>query len=222
MERTQNIKSNRWLRTLHNREVNTIRIVAIFHLVGLTGLYFLPTRPLFLQLVPFHLWLMGLIAFFTHDSLGSKFFWFAGTIILTGWLIEYAGVHTGYLFGDYTYGQTLGFSIGGIPIIMGINWFVLVYATGISMRKLKIRPLFLRVLAGALLLVVLDILIEPVAVHLDYWQWTYSGLQVQNYACWFAVSAVFLFVFERFKFAGQSMVAPSILICQFIFFAALQ
>lgn len=222
MERTQNIKSNRLLHTLHQREIKSIRIVGLFHLVGLAGLYFLFTKPFFLPLVPFHLWLMGLIVLFNHDRLDSKFFWFAGTIILAGWLIEYAGVHTGYLFGDYIYGQTLGFSIGGVPIIMGINWFVLIYATGISMRKLKIRSPFLRVLFGALLLVILDLLIEPVAVRLDYWQWTYSGLQLQNYACWFVVSAIFLFVFERFKFAQQSMVAPSILICQFIFFAALQ
>jgi len=222
MEGTQNIRSNRSLRKLYERKVNGVRIVVIFHLIGLAGLSFLPTKPYFLQLVPFHLWLMAFIVLLNHDGAKSKFLWFAGRVILAGWFIEYAGVHTGALFGQYIYGRTLGFKIAGVPVLMGINWLVLVYAAGVSMRKLNVRPVFLRVICSAALLVVLDFLIEPVAARLDYWHWAFNVAPLQNYTCWFAVSALFLFIFERFKFDKQSMVAPSILICQFIFFAALQ
>jgi putative membrane protein len=222
MEGSQNIKPHRSARSLYERELNGVWIVVIFHLVGLAGLYFAPTKPYFLHLVPFHLWLMALIVVFNHDYVNSKFLAFVCIIIAAGWLIEYAGVHTGNLFGDYTYGHTLGFRLSGIPVLIGINWFVLVYAAGVAMRKLKIWSMFLRIIGGATLLVVLDFLIEPVAMRLDYWHWDGNEAPLQNYACWFAVSAVLLFVFEQFKFTKQSMVAPSILICQFIFFAALQ
>jgi putative membrane protein len=90
------------------------------------------------------------------------------------------------------------------------------------MRKLKIKSMLLRVLSGAALLVILDFLIEPVAMRLDYWHWDGNEVPLQNYLCWFITAAALLLVFELFKFKKQSMVAPSILICQFIFFAALQ
>ncbi|HWZ35121.1 MAG TPA: carotenoid biosynthesis protein [Mucilaginibacter sp.] len=222
MERTQNIKSIHSVRSLYEREANTVRVIVIFHLVGLIGLSFSATRPYFIHLVPLHLWLMMMLVLISHDGPDTGFLGFAGLIILAGWLIEYFGVHTGNLFGSYTYGHTLGFSIFKIPILMGVNWFVLIYAAGASMRKLKIKPMLLRVLAGAALLVILDFLIEPVAMRLDYWHWEGNETPLQNYLCWFIVSGILLLVFELFNFKKQSMVAPSILICQFIFFAALQ
>lgn len=222
MERTQNLKPIRPVRGLYERETNTVRVIVIFHLVGFIGLYFLPTKPYFLHLVPVHLWLMMLLVFINHDEPDTKFLAFTGIVVLAGWLVEYGGVHTGSLFGNYTYGHTLGISILKVPLLMGINWFLLTYATGVSMRKLKIKPMILRILAGAVLLVILDFLIEPIAQRLDYWHWDGNEAPLQNYICWFVISAALLLVFELFKFKKQSMVAPSILICQFIFFAALQ
>jgi len=222
MERPQNIKPIHSVRSWYEREANTVRIVVIFHLVGLIGLYFSATRPYFMHLVPFHLWLMMLLVLINHDEPDIKFLGFVGIAVSAGWLVEYFGVRTGNLFGDYAYGHTLGLSIFKIPILMGINWFVLVYTAGVSMRKLKIQSMLLRVLGGAALLIILDVLIEPVAMRLDYWHWDGNEVPLQNYLCWFITAAALLLVFELFKFKKQSMVAPSILICQFIFFAALQ
>lgn len=222
MERPKDIKLFHSLRALHKRGLNAIRIIVIFHLTGLIGLYFLPTKPYFILLVPFHLILMTFILFINHDELNLKFFYFFFTIVLVGWLIEYIGVHTSLLFGAYYYGHTLGLSIKQVPVIMGFNWFILIYATGVSMRKLPINSMVARVFCGSLLLVILDVLIEPVANRLDYWHWLNKDMLIQNYCCWFIVSVIFLFVFEQFRFKKQSMVAPSLLVCQFIFFAALQ
>lgn len=209
-------------RELHKREINTIRIIVLFHLIGLVGLYFLPTQPYFIKLVPFHLMLMTFIVFINHDELNLKFCSFFILIVPGGWLIEYAGVHSGRLFGIYYYGRTLGPAIKQVPVIMGFNWFLLIYAAGVSMRKLQINSMVARIFCGALLLVVLDFLIEPVAAQLDYWHWLNNETLMQNYYCWFIVSAIFLLIFEQFKFKNQSMVAPALLVCQFIFFAALQ
>ncbi|GAA4097207.1 carotenoid biosynthesis protein [Mucilaginibacter panaciglaebae] len=222
MERPKDIKSFHSPRALHEREINTIRIIVIFHLIGLLGLYFLPTKPYFILLVPFHLMLMTFIVFINHDELNLKFCYFFVMIVLAGWLIEYIGIHTGQLFGAYYYGHTLGFTIRQVPVVMGFTWFILIYATGVSMRKLRINLMLVRVLCGALLLVILDLLIEPVADQLDYWHWLNNETLIQNYCCWFIASAVFLLVFELFDFKKQSMVAPALLACQFIFFAALQ
>ncbi|MFD2874688.1 carotenoid biosynthesis protein [Mucilaginibacter ximonensis] len=222
MERTQNLKPIRPARSFYERETNTVRVIVIFHLVGFIGLYFLPTKPYFIHLVPVHLWLMMLLVLINHDEPGKKFLAFTGIVFLTGWLVEYCGVYTGALFGNYTYGHTLGISVFKIPVLMGVTWFLLVYTTGVSMRKLNIKPMILRIFGGAVLLVILDFLIEPIAQRLDYWHWDGNEAPPQNYICWFIISAALLVVFELFKFKKQSMVGPSILICQFIFFAALQ
>ena len=222
MERPKDIKSFHSPRALHDREINTVRIIVIFHLIGLIGLYLVPTRSYFILLVPFHLMLMTFILFINHDELNLKFCCFFLMIVMGGWLLEYIGVQTGQLFGAYYYGHTLGVSVKQVPVIMGFNWFMLIYAAGVSMRKLRINSLLARVLGGALLLVILDFLIEPVADQLDYWHWLNKEMLIQNYCCWFIAGAVFLLAFELFDFKKQSMVAPALLACQFIFFAALQ
>jgi uncharacterized membrane protein len=39
---------------------------------------------------------------------------------------------------------------------------------------------------AALLMVALDVLIEPVAVALDFWQWENAVIPIQNFVMWFA------------------------------------
>ena len=41
-------------------------------------------------------------------------------------LTEAIGVNTGLLFGTYEYGANLGFKIFGVPLIIGVNWTVLI------------------------------------------------------------------------------------------------
>jgi putative membrane protein len=62
-------------------------------------------------------------------------------------------------------------------------------------------------------------LIEPVAVQLDYWHWANDIIPLKNYYCWFFISAFILLIFERFRFKKQSLVAPVFLGMQFVFFA---
>jgi putative membrane protein len=222
MERPKNITSNRAIRNQNKRIANAVRVVITFHLVGLIGLSVASARPFFLHLVPFHLLLMTLVVFFSYDGVNRKFLLFFLLMFITGFAVEWFGAHSGRLFGNYTYGKTLGFAIDGIPLIMGINWFLLIYSTGISLQYLKIKSIWIRVPAGALLLIILDILIEPVAGRLNYWRWAGNTAPPENYACWFIISLILLFVFEKFNLKKQNIVGPAILACQFIFFAALQ
>ena len=38
---------------------------------------------------------------------------------------EWIGVNYGWLFGSYVYGESLGFKIGGVPLLIGANWLLL-------------------------------------------------------------------------------------------------
>lgn len=193
----------------------------MFHIVGLIGLFLPFTHDLFLMLVPWHLLFMLAIVCGSHRPTTGSLLAFAGIIYVLAYLVECIGVNTNYLFGNYTYGQVLGAKLNEVPLIIGVNWLLLVYSTGILMKRSRVRSVVIRVILGALLLVLLDAFIEPVAVRYNYWRWNKDVIPFANYASWFLVSAVMLAIFELFKFKKQSVVAPVFLLVQFLFFIIL-
>jgi len=210
MERPKNIN-----------QVIAITLIILFSLIGLIGLVAPLTRSWFLQFVPYHLLLMTVIVVAVHRGGSKQLAIFMLILIVAGFGAECIGVHTGLLFGNYQYGGTLGQKVSGVPLIIGLNWFLLIYCMGVFMQRGRVKKGWLRILIGAVSLVLLDILIEPTANRLDYWHWTGVEIHYKNYICWFILSALFLYVFERFDFKRQSIVAEVLLIVQFVFFAVL-
>jgi len=214
------LKLNNYSLSKDDQQKIIITVVA-FHVVGLIGLFLSFTHGLFLQLVPWHLLFMLAIVCGSHRPTTGGFFAFAGIIYVLAYLAEWVGVNTKDLFGDYKYSDVLGVKLDGVPFIIGVNWFLLVYSTGILMKRARVRGAVLRVILGALLLVLLDAFIEPVAVRYNYWRWDQDIIPLKNYVSWFFVSAVMLGIFELFKFKKQSIVAPVFLLVQFLFFIVL-
>lgn len=221
MERPQNLTPDYPAPFKSKRITIAVTLIILFHLVGLIGLSVSYWRPIFLQIVPYHLLLMMLILFFSHKQFDARFIFFILLVFTAGFIAEWIGVHTGWLFGSYTYGKTLGIKIDEIPLMIGVNWFLLIYATGTLMQRSRLKNLISRLLTGAFLLVLLDVLIEPVAIRFNYWHWADHVIPGKNYVCWFLISLALLFVFEKFRFQKQSIVAPILLITQFLFFIAL-
>jgi putative membrane protein len=196
-------------------------IIVLFHLVGLIGFILPSLDVIFLQLVPWHLLLMTGVIIYSHNKPDSRLLLFALLIFIVGFMAEFTGVHTGWLFGSYTYGETLGIQLFHIPLMIGINWFLLIYSTGVVLQRSMIKNVLVRIITGAMILVMLDILIEPIATHFDYWHWAGNNIPLKNYICWFLLSALLLFIFEKLKFKHQSIVAAVLLIMQFVFFGVL-
>ena len=111
-----------------------------------------------------------------------------------GWLAELAGVHTGLVFGQYRYTDTLGPRILGVPVAIAAAWLILAaYVRQILFELDLPRPLV--VLAGAIWMTAIDLLIDPVAANrLGYWSWpeggAFQGIPLSNFAGWFGVSLV--------------------------------
>jgi putative membrane protein len=196
-------------------------IIILFHTVGLIGFCIPVLKPVFLQIVPFHLLLMLIVIIFSHHNWSSKFLAFVLVIFLSGFIAEWLGVHKYWLFGDYKYGKTLGVKLFDVPLTIGINWFLLIYATGVTLQHSRLKSTVVRVIVGAAILVLLDLLIEPVAIAFDYWGWDNKMIPVKNYICWFLVSAAMLHVFELFRFKKQSRAGMVLLITEFVFFGIL-
>ena len=200
----------------------SVTLIILFHVVGLAGFFIPILNPLFIKLVPYHLLLMLVVIMYSYGRVSLRITGFLASIWLMGFCCEYIGVHTGWLFGDYKYGDTLGPQLSGIPLIIGINWFLLIFSAGALMQRTKLRKPAMRIVTGATILTLLDILIEPVAVKLDYWRWANPVVPLKNYVCWFLISIIMLWVFELFRFRRLNYAGPVLLLVQFVFFLALQ
>ena len=55
--------------------------------------------------------------------------------------VEIMGINTGILFGDYTYGDVLGFKLRDVPVLIGVNWFIIIYCSGISIHTLLMKAI---------------------------------------------------------------------------------
>lgn len=195
-----------------------IVLIILFHLVGLTGVYIPQLTPVMIQIVPYHLLLMAVLLMFTHRTFNIKFLLFFVIIFGLGYAAEWVGVHKGSIFGNYSYGKTFGFKLHDIPLIVGVNWFLLVYSTGVLLQRSAIKNIFVKLFYGGLALTMLDFLIEPVAIRDDYWHWTNGDIPLTNYITWFVLSVIMLFIFEKFHFKKQGMAGPVLLVAQFVFF----
>lgn len=196
-------------------------LIVLFYSVGLLGFLFQPAVPLFKQLVPFHLLLMtGLLI--ASQPLPNRSFWaFLAVTYVAGFLIELAGTQTGLVFGSYAYGGTLGYKIFDTPLMIGVNWILVIYSVGMTLSQLKVRNVYAFLFMGASSVTLLDYLIEPVAMKYDYWNWAGGVIPLQNYVVWFFFSALLLLGFYKATFPKSNKSAMTLFLVQFLFFLIL-
>lgn len=211
-------------------------IAILFHAIGFAGIVFFKSS-FILQSTPINLLLMFALLVWTHNNKNYFFWLFLLAAIVTGIAVEIIGVNTKLLFGDYSYGNVLGFKIKNVPLVIGVNWFILIYCCGISVNTLLVKaidklaadtgtkPMRLKALSvvvdGATLAVFFDWLMEPVAVQLGYWTWA-GEIPFYNYLCWFIVAIILLAVFQLLQFNKQNKFAIHLLMIQVMFFLLLR
>jgi putative membrane protein len=206
--------------TLQKTTICSIGIV-LFHLVGLYGFLTPGLIPLFIKLVPFHLLLMMALLIVSCNELSLRFIFFCAGVYFAGFLVEVLGVNTGLIFGSYSYGKTLGIKLWDTPLMIGVNWLILVYSTGVFLEKIKISNQLLTCFIGAAILVLLDILIEPIAIRFDYWSWSGDLIPLQNYIGWFIVSFIMFWFFTVMDIKKKNPSAIVLLVAQVAFFLVL-
>jgi len=208
----------------------------LFHSIGVIGILFFKSN-FILQSTSFNLLLMFLLLIWTQEGKNNFFWFFLVITAVIGIAVEIIGVNTKLLFGDYRYGDVLGFKIKNVPLIITANWFIIIYCCGISIHTLLAKaidkvatetstsPMRLKAISvivdGATMAVFFDWLMEPVAVQLGYWKWN-GEIPFYNYLCWFIVSVALLAVFHLLKFNKQNKFAVHLLMIQVMFFLLLR
>ena len=104
-------------------------IAIFFHCIGLVGILFFQTD-FFIKSTPFNLLLSFSLLMWTQESKNAAFLLFIGAVFIIGFFSEVTGVNTGLLFGNYSYGKVLGIQILKVPLIIAINWFIIIYCIG--------------------------------------------------------------------------------------------
>ena len=168
-------------------------------------------------LTPYTLSLSVLILLINHREWNRYFVIFMVFSSISGYLIELIGVESKIIFGTYTYGDTLGYKLYGIPVIMGLNWFMMIYYCGMVANLFRFG-VFLKSVIGAFLMVILDLSMEPVAVILDFWSWENGIIPVQNYIAWFIIALILLIYFHKLELKKMNRIAVGLFIIQYIFF----
>jgi putative membrane protein len=207
--------------TLRQNKKPVIGFFVVFYLVGFFGTTMPFSHELFLKLFPFAL----LLSFFTILLFNDLRFDIKtiSAILLTGlcgFLIEVAGISTHLIFGSYTYGETLGIKVFNTPLMIGINWAMLVFATASVVDSLSV-PGPAKILLASVLMVVYDLLMEIIAPVLGMWSWEGGIIPVKNYIAWFLIAVCFHSMYRIFRVKAGSSIALSILLCQAAFFISL-
>ena len=200
-------------------ELHAAIVLLIFHFVGIVGILS-KYSSFFVALTPMNLLLSMFILLAFHPKYDSRFWIFSIVTILSGIGVEWIGVHTGWLFGSYSYSGVFGWRLDGIPVLIGLNWLMLTIISG-EVLHLIIKNKALKIIASAALMVFIDYLIEPVAVKYNFWQWHTGFIPWTNYATWFAVSIPLQFLYSWSR-RGNNPLAKWLILVQILFFIALQ
>jgi len=133
-------------------------------------------------------------------------------VLFLSWLVEHIGATTGFPFGSYSYTDVLQPQVFGVvPLAIPFAWLLIVTAAmGVAelfldresrAPRAELRVRAPRVLIATAFALLLDVTIEPFAVHINhYWVWSdsdpsaYYGIPASNFVAWWFTSLLLSWV----------------------------
>ncbi len=134
-------------------------------------------------------------------------------ILIISGAIEHIGVQTGFPFGSYIYTDALTPKVFGVvPLAIPFAWLLVVPAAmGVTdwllrnddvVQRNRAVGVIMRLIGTASFALLLDLTIEPVAVHVKrYWIWDgdgsgYYGIPASNFVAWWFTSFILVSVLQ--------------------------
>ncbi len=134
-------------------------------------------------------------------------------VLFLGFTVEAVGASTGFPFGHYSYTEVLYPKLFVVPIGITSAWLMMILASFFTARFILNRVVpghseSSVVFLSALLAVLSDLVMEPVAVHVQgYWTWHdasgYYGVPLSNFVAWLIISLLLVFVLSRIMGGGK-------------------
>jgi len=207
--------------TLRSEEKKVKIFLIIFFMVGITGFALPVTSNFFTHLTPVALLLsFGVLIIFHRPVFTVKTALIFLLIFALSFLIEAAGVRSGLVFGSYVYGRGLGLKLIDTPLMIGINWLLLVYCTNIIVSSSPVSS-NLKVLSASALMVIYDLVLEQIAPKLEMWEFEGGIVPVRNYVFWLLIAVFFQLILKLSGIKFQNRLADFVFFLQIAFFLAL-
>ena len=202
------------------KEKIIIAVLAIWHLVGIIGFHsdFLY---LFSILTPLNMMLSFWVLYVTSKK-SEKL---KAILLLTyfiGLAVEVIGINTGIPFGTYVYLEGLGPKIMDTPWVMGLNWVVVSWAAVQCASYFSTQSKLYKWAISIVIMLIIDLVMEPVAPDLRMWIFAGSGPGLMNYLGWALTSAVIQILLVREVDNHKNHTALAIILLQIIFFSSFQ
>ena len=158
----------------------------------------------------------GYLYFLVHGSMiwgWLNIITFVTISFFIGVFVEIIGTKTGLIFGGkYEFNLKLspGPSISGIPLIIPLSWSGLIYMILNYCELVLGGPFYLLsnqnitlLFLPSILMVLLDLVLDPIAVDEKRWSWkkpgAYYGVPLLNFVGWLFTTLLILFIFQLFQ-----------------------
>ena len=176
--------------------------------------------------------LLGALFFIFHGALVWGFFNIVIFLIITfivSLLLEIIGSKTGYVFGGkyhYNSYNTPGFILFGIPVLIPIAWFGIIYmsinfcnyVTNVRFPFEDSTNYFFIILT-AIFVMLLDLVLDPLAVDEKRWNWElpgiYYGIPILNFFGWLLVPLLILLIFQYCSYPVIKIISSYSVILQY-------
>lgn len=139
-------------------------------------------------------------------------------------VIETIGIITGFPYGSFAYLGSLGFKLGGIvPWTLPFAWLPLIIASWYISQKIAKRT-WVRVILIVVILVLFDIVLDPAAVSLGFWEYSspfFYGVPLSNFVGWLVsgtIAAIAISTVSATKKKGTTNVILLPTMCNVAFF----
>ena len=194
-------------------------LIWVNQLFGLFGILYIDFD-LFLSLSPISLVTTFLVVMYSNIEFTYKSYGLVFIIIIVSMVSEIIGVNSGLLFGSYYYGENLGISVFGVPLVIGLNWVVLTISCGNVSYYIFSKNKILSILLGSFLMLFLDVIMEQVSGDIDFWYFNDDNL-IYNYVCWFLLGLLNQYIYQNFLNKKCIILSINIYISFIIFFLVL-
>jgi len=138
--------------------------------------------------------LPSILALFRYLG-GRRAFLSLLAVSIFAFAIEAVGVVTGFPYGDFHYGNALGpLAFGLVPYLLPVSYAPLVIGAVAAASRKGTSRFITWILRSAILLVLMDGVLDPGAAALGFWAWpddgAYYGVPASNYLGWLLSGAL--------------------------------
>ena len=133
-----------------------------------------------------------------------------GVCVGGGLMAEAMGSRTGFPFGNYRYNDSLGATVAGVPVVVGLAWAMMGWPALLCGRRVADRfrcshrsgAVLLTAFVGSLVLVTWDLFLDPQMVEAGHWSWLATpgpwlhGVPLVNSLGWFATGVLMMILLE--------------------------